>query len=59
MGRKALQTLGVDDERIGRIETAYRARDKERLRVQAEKGTFSEEARTLFKVTRPLLDEDQ
>jgi len=59
MGRKVLQTLGVDDERIGRIETAYRARDKERLRVQAEKGNFSEEARRLFKVTRPLLDEDQ
>jgi glutathione-regulated potassium-efflux system protein KefB len=59
MGRKALKTLGVDDEKIARIETAYRARDKERLRVQAEKGTFSEEARTLFNLTRPLLDEDQ
>jgi glutathione-regulated potassium-efflux system protein KefB len=59
MGRKALKTLGVEDERIARIETAYRARDKERLRVQAETGTFSEEARTLFNIHRPLLDDDQ
>ena len=58
MGRKALKTLGVDDATIGRIETAYRARDKERLRVQADKGIFSEEARTLFNMTKPLLDED-
>jgi len=59
MGRKALKTLGVDDERIGRIEIAYRARDKERLRVQADKGIFSEEARTLFNLSAPLLDEDK
>lgn len=59
MGRKTLKTLGVDDERIGKIETAYRARDKERLRVQADKGIFSEEARTLFNMSAPLLDEDQ
>jgi glutathione-regulated potassium-efflux system protein KefB len=59
MGRKVLKTLGVDDERIQRIETAYRARDKERLRVQAEKGTFSIEARTLFSVDRPLLEDDE
>jgi glutathione-regulated potassium-efflux system protein KefB len=58
MGRKTLKTLGVDDETIARIETAYRARDKERLRIQAEKGTFSEEARS-FSLTAPLLDEDQ
>ena len=59
MGRKTLKTLGVDDERIARIETAYRARDKERLRVQADKGIFSEEARTLFNMSSPLLDEDK
>jgi glutathione-regulated potassium-efflux system protein KefB len=59
MGRKVLKTLGVDDERIQRIETAYRARDKERLRVQADKGTFSIEARTLFSVDRPLLEDDE
>ena len=59
MGRKVLKTLGVDDERIQRIETAYRARDKERLRVQADKGTFSIEARTLFSVDRPLLGDDE
>jgi len=59
MGRKVLKTLGVEDERIARIETAYRARDKERLRVQADKGIFSEEARTLFNLSRPLLDDDK
>jgi len=58
MGRKTLKTLGVDDETIAKIETAYRARDKERLRIQAEKGTFSAEARS-FSLTAPLLDEDQ
>jgi len=50
--------LGVDDEMIGKIETAYRARDKERLRIQAEKGTFSEEARSIS-LSAPLLDDDQ
>jgi glutathione-regulated potassium-efflux system protein KefB len=59
MGRKVLKTLGVEEETVARIETAYRARDKERLRVQAEKGVFSEEARTLFSLKRPLLDDDQ
>ena len=59
MGRRVLKTLGVEEETIARIETAYRARDKERLRVQAEKGVFSEEARTLFSLKRPLLDDDQ
>ena len=59
MGRKVLKTLGVEEEKIARIEAAYRTRDKERLRVQAEKGVFSEEARTLFSINRPLLDDDQ
>ena len=59
MGRKVLKTLGVEDDRIQRIETAYRARDKERLRVQAEKGVFSEEARTLFSVDQPLLEDGE
>ena len=59
MGRKVLKTLGVEEEKIARIEAAYRVRDKERLRVQAEKGVFSEEARTLFSINRPLLDDDQ
>jgi glutathione-regulated potassium-efflux system protein KefB len=58
MGRRTLKTLGVDDETIAKIETAYRARDKERLRIQAEKGTFSAEARS-FSLTAPLLDDDQ
>ena len=58
MGRKALKTLGVDDATIGKVETAYRARDKERLRIQADKGIFSEEARSI-KLSDPLLGEDE
>ncbi len=59
MGRKALKTLGVEDDRIARIETAYRARDNERLRVQAEKGIFSTEARALFTPAKLLLEDDK
>jgi glutathione-regulated potassium-efflux system protein KefB len=59
MGRKVLKTLGVEDERIARIETAYRARDKERLRIQAEKGFDAPEVRSQFSPTRLLLEEDQ
>ena len=59
MGRKVLKTLGVEDERIARIEIAYRARDKERLRIQAEKGFDAPEVRSQFSPTRLLLEEDQ
>jgi glutathione-regulated potassium-efflux system protein KefB len=59
MGRRTLQTLGVTDDRIAKIEQAYRARDKERLRVQAEKGIFSTEARTLFSPAKLLLEDEQ
>jgi glutathione-regulated potassium-efflux system protein KefB len=48
MGRRTLATLGVDEDRIGRVELAYRSRDKERLQLQAEKGLFSDEARSFF-----------
>jgi glutathione-regulated potassium-efflux system protein KefB len=58
MGRRVLKTLGVEDERITRIECAYRARDKERLRIQAEKGIDSPEARTILSPDMLLLDED-
>lgn len=58
MGRRVLKTLGVEDDRITRIETAYRARDKERLRIQAEKGIDSPEARTILSPAALLLDED-
>ena len=54
MGRKVLATLGVPDERIARIERLYRTRDKERLRVQAEKGLYAPEARTAFLPDMPL-----
>ena len=57
MGRKALATLGVEDDRIARIERAYRVRDKERFKVQATKGVFSEEAIALVRGAGPLLEE--
>jgi glutathione-regulated potassium-efflux system protein KefB len=47
-GRKTLATLGVAEDRIAKIECAYRNRDKERLAVQAEKGIFSDEARSML-----------
>jgi glutathione-regulated potassium-efflux system protein KefB len=58
MGRRVLKTLGVEDDRITRIEGAYRARDKERLRIQVEKGIDSPEARTALSPAAFLLDDD-
>jgi glutathione-regulated potassium-efflux system protein KefB len=55
MGRKALTALGVSEQRVAEIETAYRTRDKARLRVQLEKGLFAEEARSItFRADNPL-----
>lgn len=59
MGRRTLATLGIANDQIARIEQAYRSRDKERLRVQAEKGIFSDEARTMFQPSRPLTEDDE
>ena len=56
MGRRALATLGVNQQEIARIERIYRARDKERLSVQADKGIFSPEARALFAGGAPYED---
>ena len=58
MGRRTLATLGIADDRIVRIERAYRARDKERLTVQAEKGLFSDEARAMFSPQQILIEPD-
>ena len=38
MARLALESLGIDRENIDRAEDMYRARDKERLRIQFEAG---------------------
>jgi len=56
MGRKTLETLGVPEERILKIERAYRVRDRERLEVQADRGLFSAEAVALMRERRPLLE---
>ncbi|QJU57681.1 sodium:proton exchanger [Sphingomonas sp. AP4-R1] len=47
MGRRALSSLGVDDQKVAEIEAAYRTKDKARLRIQLEKGLFAEEARSI------------
>ena len=52
MGRKALQSLGIEEQEVARIERDYRTQDKARLRVQAENGLFSDEARAMM--FRPL-----
>ena len=58
MGRRVLKTLGVEEDRITRIETAYRTRDKERLRIQVEKGIDSPEARTILSPATLLIEGD-
>jgi glutathione-regulated potassium-efflux system protein KefB len=57
MGRRTLATLGIAEDRIAKVEVAYRARDKERLQLQAEKGLFSDEVRSSFSPSRLLLDD--
>lgn len=42
MARKAMDAVGVDIEEIDRTEDLYRARDRERLRIQHEAGSLSE-----------------
>lgn len=42
MARKAMDAVGVDLEEIDRTEDLYRARDRERLRIQHEAGSLSE-----------------
>ena len=49
IARRVLGALGIEDEAVAKVEREYRARDKARLRVQAERGLMSEEARTLFR----------
>ena len=45
--RLRLAALGVDEQKVAEIEKAYRTKDKARLRVQLEKGLFSDEARAM------------
>ena len=52
MARLALSSLGVDDGEIDRVEDMYRARDKERLRIQVEAGDIRA-ARTLVAEQQP------
>jgi glutathione-regulated potassium-efflux system protein KefB len=57
-GRKVLATLGLHDDEIARVERVYRARDKERLAVQADKGLFAAEAVVPFLPDRPLAEHE-
>ncbi len=59
MGRRVLAALGRDEAEIVKVESGYRTRDKARLRVQADKGMFSDEARQLsFRPGEPMGEED-
>lgn len=53
MARLALGGLGISAEEIDRAEAAYRARDRERLRVQSEPGGIASEGdRALLQTDR-------
>jgi CPA2 family monovalent cation:H+ antiporter-2/glutathione-regulated potassium-efflux system protein KefB len=44
MARMAMESVGIDAEEIDRTEDLYRARDRERLKVQIETGDIRAEA---------------
>ena len=59
MARMAMRSLGIDDEEITRTEEMYRARDKERLRVQFETGDMRAAIdRIITQPARESADED-
>ncbi|WP_242146048.1 cation:proton antiporter [Sphingomonas sp. BAUL-RG-20F-R05-02] len=58
MARLAMASIEIDEEEINRSEAHYRARDKERLRVQLDTGNFRDEAaRMMVQDTREELRE--
>jgi glutathione-regulated potassium-efflux system protein KefB len=58
MARLAMASIEVDEEEINRSEAHYRARDKERLRVQLDSGNFRDQAaRMMVQDTREELRE--
>jgi CPA2 family monovalent cation:H+ antiporter-2/glutathione-regulated potassium-efflux system protein KefB len=58
MARLAMASIEVAEEEINRSEAHYRARDKERLRVQLDSGNFRDEAaRMMVQDTREELRE--
>jgi glutathione-regulated potassium-efflux system protein KefB len=59
MGREVLATVGIKEDKIVRVERGYRARDRERLQVQAETGLFSEEARSLLAQGRMVVKDGE
>jgi CPA2 family monovalent cation:H+ antiporter-2/glutathione-regulated potassium-efflux system protein KefB len=59
MARMAMASLGVTDEEIARTEDMYRARDKERLKVQYETGDMRAAIdRIITQPARESADED-
>ncbi|WP_310467361.1 monovalent cation:proton antiporter-2 (CPA2) family protein [Sphingomonas sp.] len=57
MGRKALLSVGVAIREVDRVEAEYRARDCERLELQAATGDLHAASERMFAVGRALPDE--
>ncbi|HET7816615.1 MAG TPA: monovalent cation:proton antiporter-2 (CPA2) family protein [Sphingomicrobium sp.] len=57
MGREALLKLGVARREAERVESEYRLRDVERLRLQSASGDIRSGRERMFAADRPLADE--
>ena len=57
MGREALMKLGIARREAERVESEYRLRDIERLRLQAASGDIRSGRERMFTADRPLADE--
>ncbi|UIJ44087.1 cation:proton antiporter [Sphingomonas cannabina] len=56
MAREAMAAVGVDEEEIRRTEDLYRARDRERLKIQFESGDIRAARDTMIVTPRNLRD---
>ena len=54
MGRKALATMGVEPEKIDRIEEEYRQRDSIRLEMQSKSGDLFSAREMMFRPDNPM-----
>ena len=59
LSRRALESLGVDEARIARLELEYRRRDTERLSQQADSGDPHSGAQLMFRPENPYIDEGE
>lgn len=59
MGRQALEVMGIEAEKVDRIEHEYRERDAIRLELQSRSGDLFTAREMMFRPDNPLQDEDQ